>query len=339
MSLIPSPILILGDPYAGKNNILAIKKKFPQIKWVTKFLDKDGLNSIRAEAGTFSLDDSEKILLLQNIPDRKQVREFVIDLVSRPHPSTYIIVWDSDNHIKIDPKTKSMGKDWQEFLEKFRNIKGNKVLENDASFTEKDNNSVINFIVDTFAKYGKKIDFKEARVLINVVGFDRGMLESDIKKMVLTCPNIVDSQFIIENAYPSSKEAVLYKLGNSIDTGNYENSINIMDCFLRAGVSANEITAVLIRKARWQMIVSSLWKEGMPWDSIASKIMEMGKFPSSIWHNEKMDTPHKKREAEIVNTPEGMYNYMRAKMGIPRRYFRPREEKKGKKGGIECDRA
>ena len=330
MSLIPSPILIIGDPYVGKNNIISIKKKFPKLRWVEKSLDTDNLNDIRAEAGTYSFDDSEKVLFLSELPDRKAVREFVLDLSSTSHPLTYIIVWDSDHHIKIDPKTKSMSKDWREFLSKFKNIKNSKVLENNAPFTEKDNNSVINFIIELFGKYNKKIDFKEARLLINIVGFDRGMLESDIKKMVLTCPDIVDSQFILENAFPSSKEAIIYKLGNVMDTGSYEDSIDMVERFLNSGVNENKIADVLVKKARWQMIAASLWKEGMNWNDIAGKIMEMGKFPSFIWHNNEIDSAYKKREAEIVNTPEGMRQYLTMKMGIPKMYFKPVEDKKKK---------
>lgn len=331
MSLIPSPILIIGDPYVCKNNILSIKKKFPQLKWTTKSLDKDSLNNIRASAGTFSIDDSERVLLLQDFPDRKQVREFVIDLSSEPFDSINIIIWDSANHIKIDPKTKLMGKEWSEFVDKFKSIKGSRIVKNDSAFTEKDNNSVINFIVSTFEKRGKKIDFKEARILVNIVGIDRGMLESDIEKMVLTCPDIVGSRFIIDNAFPSSQEAIIYKLGNIIDEGSYEDSINMVDRFISTGVSGQKIADVLVRKARWQMVVASFWKSGVPWNEISNKVMEMGKFPSAIWHNEEMDTSHKKRESELVNTPDGIYNYMSIKMGIPKRYFKARNDKKGKK--------
>lgn len=331
MPTLPSPILIIGDPYVGKNNIIAIKKKFPKLRWVEYSLDTDSLNSIRAESGTYSFDDSEKVLFLNELPDRKQVREFVLDLSSTLHPLAYIIVWDSDHHIKIDPKTKSMSKDWREFLDKFKKIKGSKVLENNEPFTEKDNSSVINFIVELFEKYGKKIDFKEARLLINIVGFDRGMLESDIKKMVLTCPEKLSSQFILDNAFPSSQEAIIYKLGNVMDTGSYENSIDMVERFINYGVNENKIADVIAKKARWQMVVASLWKEGMNWDDLAGKIMEMGKFPSKIWHNNEIDVSNKKRESEIVNTPEGIYQYMSVNMGIPKIYFKPIEDKKGKK--------
>lgn len=331
MSLIPSPILIIGDPYVGKNNILAIKKKFPRLIWVTKSLDEDSLNSIRAEAGTFSFDDSEKVLLLQEFPDRKQVREFVMDLVSIPHSSIYLIIWDSHGHIKINPRTRSIDKDWKEFLEKFRCIKGSKIIENDAPFTEKDRNSVIDFIVGKFEQHGKKIDLKEVRLLMGIVGFDRGMLESDIEKMVLICPERVTSQFIIDNAFPSSQESLVYKLGNVMDTGSYEDSINIMDRFLNSGINENKIAEVIVKKARWQLIIAGLWKEGMAWEDIPNKIMEMGRFPSAIWHNNEIDSTHKKSESEAINTPDGIYRYMTINMGIPKKYIKKRDEKKTKK--------
>lgn len=320
MAEIPSPILIFGDIYLSKNNIIATKKKYPNYVWVTKSASEDDLDSIRAEAGISSWDDNEKILLIKDLPNKKQVRDFLINLSSTCPIKTKIIIWDSEGKITIDPKEKTIDKTWSDFVNDFRNIKGSKIVNNGEDLTEK-GLAGFEYVVKCFKKYNKSIGEKEAKLLLNIVGYDRGMIDSDIKKMSLTCPDNVTCEFILDNAFPTNKEAILYKIGNVLDGVSFENAINLIERFLASGTNHNEIAAIIMKKARWQMAVAHLWSSGLEWDSIANKLMEMGKFPSSIWHNEQMDDSMKRREAEPLQSPENMVKYMSSKEGIPIKYF------------------
>jgi hypothetical protein len=320
MAEIPSPILIFGDIYLSKNNIIATKKKYPNYVWVTKSASEDDLDSIRAEAGISSWDDNEKILLIKDLPNKKQVRDFLINLSSTCPIKTKIIIWDSEGKITIDPKEKTIDKTWSDFVNDFRNIKGSKIVNNGEDLTEK-GLAGFEYVVKCFKKYNKSIGEKEAKLLLNIVGYDRGMIDSDIKKMSLTCSDNVTCEFILDNAFPTNKEAILYKIGNVLDGVSFENAINLIEKFLASGTNHNEIAAIIMKKARWQMAVAHLWSSGLEWDSIANRLMEMGKFPSSIWHNEQMDDSMKRREAEPLQSPENMVKYMSSKEGIPIKYF------------------
>lgn len=332
MSEMPSPILIFGDIYISKNNIVSAKKKYSNLKWITKSASTDSLNSIRMEAGLSSWDDNEKVLLIQDLPNRKQVREFLVNLAQTCPLKTKLIIWDSGHQIKVDPKEKTVEKSWAEFVESFRNIKGGKVINNGEPLTEKQGSESVDFVIKCFERYKKQIGIKEAKILMSIVGFDRGMLESDIKKMSLTCPDIVTPQFIIDNAFPTTKEAILYKIGNVLDEGSFEESVNLVDRFLSSGINANVIAEVIAKKARWQMIVAHLWCSGLGWESIPNKLMEMGRFPSAIWHHDQLETSRKRVEAEPLQTPENMVKYLNRREGLPLRYFRPMEEKSAPKG-------
>lgn len=327
MSEIPSPILIFGDSYVSKNNIIAAKKKYSNFKWVTKSASTDTLNNIRMEAGFAAWDDSEKVLLIQDLPNKKNVREFLINLATSCPIKTKLIIWDSLCHIKIDQKEKTIEKSWADFVNAFRNIKGGKVINNGEELTEKSGDDSINFIIQCFEKYKKHIDITEARLLTNIVGFDTGMLESDIKKMVLTCPDKITSQFILDNAFPTTKEAVLYKISNILDEGNFEDAINLIDRFLNSGTNANEIAVIIVRKARWQLVTAYLWCSGLGWESITNQLMEMGRFPSSIWHNDQMENSRKRQEAESLQLHENMVKYLHRKEGLPLRYFKRNVDK------------
>jgi hypothetical protein len=332
MSEMPSPILIFGDAYTSKNNLIAARKKYSGLKWVTKSASTDTLNNIRMEAGFASWDDSEKVLLIQDLPNKKNVRDFLVNLASSCPLKTKLIVWDSLCHIKIDPKEKTIEKSWSDFVSSFRGIKGSKVINNGESLTEKTSEGSVEYVISCFEKYKKQIGNKEARLLINIVGFERGMLDSDIKKMSLTCPEKVTSQFILDNAFPTTKEALLYKIGNILDDGSLEDAINLVDRFLASGFNANEIAVIIAKKARWQMIVAQLWCSGLGWESIPNQLMEMGRFPSSIWHNDQMEGSRKRQEAEALQIPENMVKYLNIKEGLPLRYFKPSIDKATPKG-------
>lgn len=327
MASIPSPILIFGDPYVSKNNIIAAKKKFPNFKWVTKSATNDTLNVIRMEAGSCSWDDSEKMVVIQELPNRKNVREFLLDLCKTAPKTTKIIIWDSTNQIKIDPKSRTIESSWSDFVSEMSKIPGSKIVNNGEQLNEKEGEDSVNFIIKKFENKGKVIENREARLLLSIVGHDRGMLDSEIRKMVLTCPDFVTAQFIVDNAFPSTKEAVLYKLANVMDTNSYEACIDTMERFLLSGINPNVIAEIIVKKARWQMVATHLWYTGITWDDIPDKIMEMGKFPSAIWHDFQIDSKTKKGASDPYQSPNGILGYMTEQCGLPDRLFHIEMEK------------
>lgn len=334
MSDIPSPILIFGDHYISKNNVISAKKKYPQSRWITKSASTESLDEIQSEACLYSWDDSEKIMLIQDLPNKKNVREFLLDLSKNVPSNTKIIIWDSNGHIKIDPQTKTLEKTWGEFVSEFKSIRNSKIINNGEVLTEKNNEDSLSFVINCFKKYGKRIENREAKLLMSIVGYDRGMLLSDIQKLCLTSPEVVDARFILDNAFPTTKESVLYKLGNVIDEGTIENIIYMTDRFLSSGIDANELAVIIVRKARWQLIATYYWCSGLNWESIPNAIMDMGKFPSFIWHSDQMNPSQKRQESEPLQDPEKMKNFLCHKMGIPDIYFKTVEKKETKSKGM-----
>ena len=327
---IPSPILIFGDPYTSKNYVIAAKKKYPDVRWVTKSATSETLDSITMEAGMGSWDDSEKILVIEDLPDRKQVRDFLIRLANSKPENCKLLIWDSNQQIKMDPKEQTLEKTWGEFVSAFKEIEGNKVINCGEQLNEKSSEDTISYVSNLFAKYNRQIAIKEVKLLISIVGHNKGMLDSDIKKMILTAPATIDANFIIENAFPSTKESLIYKLGNILDGSSYEDAMNLMERFLASDINPNVIAEVFVRKARWQMAVASFWHQGIPFSDIPNRIINMGKFPSAVWHNEELNDTGRINASESLQDREGMLNYLERKMGIPDRYFKPEKETKSK---------
>jgi hypothetical protein len=185
-------------------------------------------------------------------------------------------------------------------------------------------------VVNRFTQLGKNITVRDAKLLISIVGYDRGMLDSEIKKLNLLAPPQVDSQFIIEYAFPTTKESVLYKVSNVLDAGSYEDAINLVDKFLSSDINQNVIAEIFVKKARWQLASAYLFSTGLYWEEIPEQLMAMGKFPSSVWHDNSKNESDKRREAEVYQTPEGMLKFMSKRLGIPSRCFKIKTEEKAK---------
>ena len=318
MASIPSPILIFGDKYLSRNNIIVTKKKHPDLNWVTLSATSSSLNEIRAEVGTGSWDSQEKVVVIEDIPNRKEVREFLLDIAKNTTEETGIIVVDTKNHIKIDPKTQTFGKTWAPFVRAFKKIDGSTVINNGDPYNDKSRESCVSFVEKAFLKNGVQIKSSEVELVLSIVGYDRGLLLSDIEKMSLTASSPITSEFIIENAFPGSKEAIMYKFSNALDSGLYTEAINSVDEFIDVhGINENVLADMLMKKARWQLAAAYYYYKGASWAEVTEKIMNMGKFPSYVWHHPKLDfqkkseiaDQYKDNRAKFLITKQGMPYY------------------------------
>jgi hypothetical protein len=226
------------------------------------------------------------------------------------------IIWDSEGSIKNDPKT-GINKTWGDFIQDFKKNDNHKIIDNGENFSEKEDGGCIKFIQDRFKRAKKNISSQNALVLSEIVGRDRGFLDSEISKLILTAPDEVDDQFIMENAYPSASHAVIYKFGNALDSGSYSKSIDVMQHFLDIGINENVMADIIAKKARWQLVSVSLWNKGMSWAEVIKVMMTMGKFPSKIWHDEVMTPTDKRKSTDGLKTIEDRIGYMTKEGGLP----------------------
>ena len=312
----PSPVLILGDKVLSQNNINAAKKKYKDHKWFTFSATDDSADAIRAAAGQGDFLSSKKVVLIRELPNQKAVREFLLDLVQMSSDKLKFIIWDSDGAIKVDPKTKTFNKTWGDWINEFKKIKDHTIVNNGSDFTEKDDNACITYIQARFKKANRTIASKNALLLAEIVGRNRGMLETEIAKMLLTCSKEVTEQYILDNAFPSSDEAIIYKFGNVLDSYSYGKSVAMMEQFLDMGINENVLADVMVRKARWQLAAASYWGQGQSWAEVVQSMMQMGKYPSSIWHQSTLTPTEKRKQSEGLKDVEDRMKYMTKICGV-----------------------
>lgn len=322
-----SPILLIGDPYVSKNTLNKLRSNSANARWITLSASKESLDHIRLEVGCASFDDREKIVVIEEIPNRGQVRDFLLDLSANCPENTKIVLYDSDEVVKIDPKTNLADQSWQAFLSSFKKIDGSKVINNGNSLSEKDSVDCITFIKKAFSNHKIFIETSEAILLANIVGHDKGLLDSEINKLALTSPPSITSDFIVENAFPSSKESLVYKLSNVLDSLSYSASVELVDRMYESGIHYNVLADLLIKKARWQLVLIYFMSRGASWDEAKNKMMDMGKFPSFVWHK-NITAPEKKLIETKFQDQKELREYLMHKRGLNYSHFKKSVYKK-----------
>jgi len=318
MSLMPSPVLIIGDSKLGKDTVVIAKKKYEEFHWETVSASKQTPDEIRMISSIQRIGISKKVILITDLPNKKAIRDFISDLVKSSNNYLRFVIWDSTNSIKIDPK-KGINKTWQDWINGLKTNKGFVLVNNGGDFAENDTANSTKYVQGLFEKRKRVIDSVPAKILVDLVGRKRSMLSSEVSKLCLTAPRKVTVEFILENAFPSSKEAVLYKFGNDLDK-NYRSAISSLELFLDMGTNANVLAQILVTKARWHLAICHLYSKGMDWNSVRNEVLGMGKFPSCVWHNEKIPALRKKGMSIELNDPKKFEEFMTLKLGIPEGY-------------------
>ena len=315
----PSPVVIIGDTQLGKSTVVKAKKKYSNYHWETVSANSMSPDEIRMVAGFRQLGNPRKVVLIQDIPNRKAVRDFIIDLVQSADETLRFVIWDSTGQIKIDPK-KGMTKTWQDWINELKKEQGFVLVNNGSDFADNDVRGSVAYVQDLFTKRNRQIDNVSAQIFVDLVGKSRSMLSTEVSKLCLIAPKIITRDFVLDNTFPSSKEAVLYKFGNDLDSNSLARAVASLESFLDVGIDANVLAHIMMNKARWHLAVCHLYSQGVDWNSIKYDIMSMGKFPSVIWNNEQISDSQKKKIAEEFGIPEAMEEFMVRKLGIPEAY-------------------
>ena len=314
---IPSPTLLIGENSLCRSSLISAKKKYVNYDWIEVSIDEN-LSEIREMASNNGLFDIPKVIIIKDFPNQKAIREFLLDLVKNTDEMIRFILWDTNNFIKPDPRTKCFAKTWEDFIDKLREIEGFKLLNAGFNFTEKEEEECIEYVIDLFKKNNKNIDEEAASFFVSILGKNKVSIKSEINKFCLAfSENDINKEKVLEFTYPSNKEVVLYRFNDSLDK-SYESALNMMNSLLEIGINANVLIEIMMKKVRWQLAIANFYVSGIPLYEISSRLMLMGKFPSFIWHDPKMSSSLKKKESEKYEEPEDKVKLLLSK-GLPER--------------------
>ena len=314
----PSPILMIGDDSLCKKNIVLGKQKYTDAQWIEMSFKDYSVDQIRGESSSLNFFMQKKVIVLKDIPNQKAIRSFIINLVSSQQNVKFII-WDSLNNIKPDPKKGTFNATWSKWIDEIKNLDSSKFINN--GFVTSNDKDSISYIQSLFTKKRINCDYDTARLLQQIAGKNRGVLNSEVNKISLTVSGKVSKEDILSLAYPITQEAVIYQLGNALDSNNLAQIISTLEDFLSKKVHPNVLAEILMKRARWQLIVIDMWVRGIAWSQIERDLMGMGSFPASLSFEDSVKLADRKKIKKELSEPVNAKEFMVTKMGLPDYYF------------------
>ena len=317
----PKCVLLFGDYFVARNLINKAKQQRQHTQLIELSLKTHSLDEFYSEIVTIPLWDSGsgKTIILQDLAKDKESLDTLLEICNNIPDNTLVIVFDNKNIIKINPKTGSVEKAWTKFVSSFKKLPDAKVKNCGAELTEKNKDDALDFVISAFKN--NNISDSDAELLIQIVGRDRGLLQSEIDKLCILAPSPVTTEFIIENAFATSKEAILYKLDNVLDNGSYYEALEMAEEFVGRGINENVLATTIMKRVRWQLAAAHFFYDGCQFHKIPYKLMEMGKFPSDIWHDDSLSLSDK--NAYDFDDIHSMVKYLNQEKGIPISAFKP----------------
>jgi len=318
----PNPVILFaGDEALCRRDINRLKSGVYDVWWQEFSADDVSEDAIRAACGSGFIGFENAVVLIKDLPNRKHFREFLLNLIDTSPPYVRIILWDSHNYIK---DTSSPLLAWKEFVKAIKGIKGSRIIDHGLNFGNKwrDRKDVSRFVIDAFSSHSRKINADNALLFADLVGNNRAMLLTEIEKLSMVAPKIISEGFILENTFPSSQEAVLYKIGELIDNRKTAEAVHKLQEFQQHGVFHGVIVDVLVRKARLQLAAAHMWLNGLSDSEISDKLMQMGRFPANVWHS---SMPQGEKQVKAAEAAEDISAYMARNGGLPEKYFGERD--------------
>ena len=314
---IPSPTLLIGENAICRSSISSAKKKYSNYDWIEVSIGEN-LSEIREMASNNGLFNAPKVLVIKDIPNKKDIRDFLLDLVRDTDDMVRFILWDTENFIKPDPKTQCFAKTWQDFIENLKKINGFKLLNVGFNFTEKEEEPCIQYVAELFKKNNKTINHEAAKLFVSILGKNKTSIKLEVEKFCLAFKDVeINREQVLNFTYPSNRETILYRFNDCLDQ-SYESSILFMNNLLEIGINPNILVEIMMKKVRWQLAIAHMYTSGVSLHEIPSKLMLMGKFPSYIWRDPNINYASKKKEAEKYEEPEDKTKLL-ISMGLPDR--------------------
>lgn len=320
-----APIIVYGSKELAKDRIVSYKKKLPKVKWGEIDVAGTDFDEIRLRVGTVRWDDDVNGFVLHNIPDRKEARSFLADILNSS-PVSKLIIWDSNRHIKYDHKKQGFSsKKWGDFVKEAKTFEGVKVINCGEDFTYRDIYECVEHVQSLFAAKGKEIGQESAKILIDIVGFNKAVLSSEVEKLCIASPKKVSTEYVIENAFPITKDAVIFKIYEALNKADYENILLTIEDLVDSGINQNVIIDIILKQIRWQMVAAYYIFTKAPSSEIINCLMNMGKFPSKIWHDKTLSANEKKKVSATFKKRDDFVEYCVKKYRMPKYYFKPKK--------------
>lgn len=218
------------------------------------------LDKVDAEVSCTSWNNDNRVIVIRDLIDDEKFIDFVMDVLFRIPKQNNLVLCDVNS--VIENKKSKNSKKWSKF---FEYCKGNAhVLQLGKDISSMDSNAQAKFVVEQFKQFKKIISFQAALLLIELVGANRTIINSEVEKIC----NIIDEQDVTEQhirdtAFPMSQDYPVWLFYSAFNTGSFKKIMDAAHHLLENGFAHDMILILSLKQLRWQVIFASqLLKNG-----------------------------------------------------------------------------
>lgn len=265
-------ILIYGDPSFYSEKLIKIKRHFfPNMSVIPPYLWKEidvphfkkkskseekWINVIDSEITCSSWGDDKKFIILRELVDSAVFLKFLFNILKNIPQNNYLILCDKKNVLN-NGKSSFNKLRWGDLIQSFSPYITS--VNTGSSISALSVNEKVNYIVDEFKKYNKKISKENSSALLEIVGDNKLMLNGEIKKISFAIDNDkINKDDILELAFPMSQNYPVWLFYSAINTGSYSKTMEASEKLLENKFKYDSIIILSLKQIRWQVIYSHL---------------------------------------------------------------------------------
>jgi hypothetical protein len=293
----PKVVLLDGDSYLARDRLTAIKKAmYPEpplpTEWVVFVLPEgktaqksfmvSGLDSIAGEIMYPTWDGTHKTVVLTGLFNDPMLLNFLYKYVVSIPDGVTLIMWDEYGIIDEERSGKE-SPSWKGFR-KLCSERGKAFNFGDPLSSYRDEDRV-SFVVDTARKSGRTISRDDALMVLQSVGSDRGLIISEIAKLVfVTKGDRITREDIVEHVMPLSVDFPTWKFDAAFNCGDRRAMLSAAESLMDDESSSPpwdycRILGQALKTARWHVIVAHAAAKGLDMSAEINKFTSGGYTP------------------------------------------------------------
>ena len=295
-------VLIEGDLTLTLPVIAMIRKSwFPEgvtpHSWVVldpPTVAKDEKDYCRLIAAELALDilGGQRVVILRGFPSRKDFREWLFKLVPLIESPNSLLIWDIDGVIE-----KSDDSEWRGLRNEVKGHGQCVVMPMPLNAKKKNKNNPrkpldvysdeekLQYVMHAFQSKGCTIMPSTAQALLNMVGADRGMIDTEVEKLLLFCNGkSIEVETLLQTVVPVAQEYPRWQFNAAFSGGDYHDIMNAANALLSAARERKDgrldpapkpewVMACAMRQCHWQLVAADLLRQGK---DVASGLRHIG---------------------------------------------------------------
>ena len=254
--------MLEGDPELAMTSLLNLKHAwFPQrpnsTEWVELY-GKQGrtergytVSQVVEELTTNNWDNGTKFVVLRGLMNNKEMREALVKIIPQITEPHTLVIWDSKQIIESGRSNvawRSLRKMCQSHGEHIHHLPPLDKLRPDEQ---------LRYVVDAVHKRSRKISSADASLLLELLGPQRALIDSEVDHLVdVTDNEVIQQRDIEESVLPLASDFPVWMFYAAFNSGVYSDIMQSAEMLHKSGFDYQAIAHLAMKQARWQLLTA-----------------------------------------------------------------------------------